>query len=54
MVGNDMDAFPAILSLLPDLILLNISLLDMDAYEVARQLRTDSRTGEVILLALNG
>jgi CheY-like chemotaxis protein len=53
-VGTGIDALSASLSFLPDMILLDIGLPDMDGYEVARQLRADPRIGEVILVALTG
>jgi signal transduction histidine kinase len=52
--SNGTDALAASLAFLPDMILLDIGLPDMDGYEVARRLRTDPRTDEIILVALTG
>jgi CheY-like chemotaxis protein len=53
-VNTGMDALAASIAFLPDMILLDIGLPDMDGYEVARRLRADPRTAEVILVALTG
>jgi PAS domain S-box-containing protein len=53
-VNTGMDALAASTAFLPDMILLDIGLPDMDGYEVARRLRADPRTAEVILVALTG
>jgi PAS domain S-box-containing protein len=52
--SNGMDALAASLSFLPDMILLDIGLPDIDGYEVARRLRADPSTAKVILVALTG
>ena len=53
-VNNGRDALTASAAFLPDMILLDIGLPDMDGYEVARRLRDDPRTSAVLLVALTG
>lgn len=53
-VNTGTDALSTSVAFLPDMILLDIGLPDMDGYEVARRLRADPRTSEVLLVALTG
>jgi PAS domain S-box-containing protein len=53
-VNTGTDALSTSVEFLPDMILLDIGLPDLDGYEVARRLRADPRTAEVILVALTG
>ena len=53
-VTDGAGTLPAVRSVKPDLVLMDIGLPDMDGYEVARGLRADPLTSNVPLIALTG
>jgi len=57
VVGEAADGAAAIAAaprLRPDVVLLDVGLPDMDGYEVARRLRADPRTRDVLIIAITG
>jgi signal transduction histidine kinase len=54
VVGDGPAALEAAPGFRPDVVLLDIGLPKMDGYEVARRLRRDPATGDVLLVALSG
>lgn len=52
--GGGVDALAVVRSSTPDLVVLDLSLPDVDGWEVARRLRSDDQTRDIPIIAFSG